>query len=101
MARPLSNDLRDRLVSAVDGGLSRRSAAKHFGVAPSTAIKWVDRWHRTGDVGPRRVDHLHAGHGLTVALSTVWRQVRQSLEPGPAAVQHVRALLLARVRGFF
>ena len=54
MARPLSNDLRDRLVSAVDGGLSRRSAAKHFGVAPSTAIKWVDRWHRTGDVGPRR-----------------------------------------------
>ncbi len=105
MARPLSNDLRDRLVSAVDGGLSRRSAAKHFGVAPSTAIKWVDRWHRTGDVGPRRqggdqrsrqievhaeeilalleaapditlaglVDHVHAGHGLTVALSTVWR----------------------------
>ena len=105
MAIPLSNDLRDRLVSAVDGGLSRRSAAKHFGVAPSTAIKWVDRWHRTGDVGPRRqggdqrsrqievhaeeilalieaapditlaelVDHVHAGHGLTVALSTVWR----------------------------
>ena len=105
MARPLSNDLRDRLVSAVDGGLSRRSAAKHFGVAPSTAIKWVDRWHRTGDVGPRRqggdqrsrqievhaeeilalieaapditlaelADHLHAGHGLTVALSSVWR----------------------------
>ena len=28
--------------------MSRRSAAKRFGVAASTAIKWVDQWHRTG-----------------------------------------------------
>ena len=53
MTRPLSNDIRERLVSAVDAGLSRRSAAKRFGVAASTAIKWVDQWYRTGDVGPR------------------------------------------------
>ena len=53
MTKPLSDDLRERLVSAVDGGLSRRSAAKRFGLAASTAIKWVDRWRRTGDVGPR------------------------------------------------
>ncbi len=54
MTKPLSNDLRERLVSAVDGGLSRRAAARRFGVAASTAIKWVDRWRRTGDVGPSR-----------------------------------------------
>ena len=53
MTKPLSNDIRERLVSAVDGGLSRRSAAKRFGVAASTAIHWVDRWRRTGDVRPR------------------------------------------------
>ncbi len=53
MTRPLSNDIRERLVSAVDSGLSRRSAAKRFGIAASTAIKWVDQWRRTGDVGPR------------------------------------------------
>ena len=52
MTKPLSNDLRERLVSAVDSGLSRRSAARRFGVAASTAIKWVNRWRRTGDVGP-------------------------------------------------
>ena len=64
----------DRLVSAVDGGLSRRSAAKHFGVAPSTAIKWVDRWHRTGEVGPQpqggdqrsRQIEFHAGEILAL-----------------------------------
>ena len=53
MTRPLSMDLRERLVSAVNGGLSRRGAAARFGVAPSTAIKWIDRWQRTGDVRPQ------------------------------------------------
>ena len=44
---PLSNDLRKRVINAVDNGMSCRSAAKQFGIAPSTAIRWVDRWRRT------------------------------------------------------
>jgi len=53
MTRPLSDDLRKRLVAAVDGGMSRRSAAERFGVAPSTAIKWVQRWRSTGSLHPQ------------------------------------------------
>ena len=53
MTRPLSIDLRERVISAVDGGMSRRGAAERFGVSVSTAIKWVDRWRRTGTVRPR------------------------------------------------
>ena len=53
MTRPLSDDLRKRLISAVDGGMSRRSAAKRFGVAASTAIKWAERWRRAGHARPR------------------------------------------------
>ena len=53
MTKPLSNDLRKRLVSAVETGMTRRSAAQRFGVAASTAIKWADQWRRTGDVRPK------------------------------------------------
>jgi transposase len=53
MTRPLSLDMRSRLVSAVEGGMTRRSAAKRFRIAASTAIKWFDQWERTGSVAPR------------------------------------------------
>ena len=53
MTRPLSDDIRNRLILSVGGGMSRRSAAQRFGVAASTAIKWVDQWHRAGHIRPR------------------------------------------------
>jgi transposase len=40
MAKALSQDLRDRVVAAVEGGLSRRGAAARFGVSVSSAIRW-------------------------------------------------------------
>jgi transposase len=33
--------------------MTRRSAAKRFRVAASTAIKWVEQWERTGSLAPR------------------------------------------------
>ncbi len=53
MARVLSGDLRRRVVAAVDGGMTRRAAAERFGVAPSTAIKWVRQWRQVGHIDPR------------------------------------------------
>jgi putative transposase len=53
MPKPYSNDLRERVVSAVvEQGLSRHQAAARFGVAPSTAINWVRKFRETGDVSP-------------------------------------------------
>jgi transposase len=54
MTKPLSKDLRDRLVKCVAAGASCRAAADRFGVAASTAVKLVRRWRATGDVAPRR-----------------------------------------------
>ena len=53
MAKPYSNDLRERAVGAVlRGGRSRHEAAAQFGVAPSTVINWVRRFQQTGSVAP-------------------------------------------------
>lgn len=54
MTRALSDDLRKRVIEAVEGGMSRRAAAERFGIGPSTAIKWVKRWRETGSRAPRR-----------------------------------------------
>ena len=49
MAGPYSQDLRDRVIDAVvRGGMSRRGAAARFGISESVAIKWVERFERTG-----------------------------------------------------
>jgi transposase len=50
MAKPLSKDLRERIVEAVEAGQSRRAAAERFAVSSSSAIKWMQRWQATGSV---------------------------------------------------
>jgi putative transposase len=52
MARPYSMDLRERVVAAIAGGLSRRRAAAQFGISYSVAIEWVKRLRETGSVAP-------------------------------------------------
>lgn len=54
MARAYSQDLRERVIRAVtEGGISRRSAARRFGVSESSAVKWVQGYEREGRLRPR------------------------------------------------
>jgi putative transposase len=55
MARPLSLDLRERIIGAVEGGLSRRAAAERFRTSVSCVIKLVQRWKETGSAAPGRM----------------------------------------------
>jgi len=48
MTRPLSQDLRFRVIGAVDGGLSCNAAADRFGIAVSSAVRWVRAWRSEG-----------------------------------------------------
>jgi transposase len=54
MTQPLSEDLRARVVAAVDRGRARRAVAEQFGVAASTVTKWVQQLKRTGSLAPSR-----------------------------------------------
>ena len=103
MARPYSLDLRERVVEAIEGGMSRREAAEVFGISPSTAVKWMHRRRDSGSVaagamgGDRRsrlggqrsfieeqldavndltIEELRASlreRGVVVGYGTVWR----------------------------
>ena len=55
MGKPLSADLRERIVAEVNGGKSRRGAAARFGVAASTAVRLQARYEETGSVAPARI----------------------------------------------
>lgn len=50
MAKGYSKDLRERVVALVEEGDSRREAARLLNLAPSTAVRWLDRWTTTGSV---------------------------------------------------
>jgi transposase len=50
MPKAYSGDLRERVIQAVEAGASRRAAAGRFEVSASSAIKWVQRWRRSGMV---------------------------------------------------
>jgi len=52
MARPLSLDLRERVIAFVEAGGSRRGAAKHFSVSPSFVVKLMQRKVATGSAAP-------------------------------------------------
>ena len=53
MPKPLSFDLRSRVLAAIDAGLSRRQAAERFGVSASSAIRWDALRQAGGDARPK------------------------------------------------
>ena len=63
MGRSYSQDLRDRVIDAVENeGMSCRAAARRFGVSDSSAIKWLQRYRKTG----RRTPVGTGGHRPSV-----------------------------------
>jgi len=103
MAKPFSEDLRQRVVAAVEGGLSRRQAAALFDLGISTVVHWLRRFRETGSVAAKPMGGDHRSrltserdwilarleeapdltieelrdelkaHGVTVGYGTVWR----------------------------
>jgi len=65
-----SEDLRERVVRAVEAGSSRRSTAEKFAVSVSFVIKLVQRWRATGMLAakPRggTKTHLLSRHAAVV-----------------------------------
>jgi transposase len=54
MAKALSEDLRTRVVQAVEDGMSRRAAAERFGVSAASAVRFVKEWRASGATKAKR-----------------------------------------------
>jgi transposase len=101
MAKPYSQDLRDRLVRAVLAGQSRRKAARGFDVSASCVIKLMQRFETTGDWQPRKFGghkrHALAAHEAKVralvaaqpdlTITELWRKLTAlEIKAGRSAV---------------
>ena len=93
MTRALSQDLRDRVIAVVDGGMSCNRAAERFGVAISSAVRWVRAWRTEGRAealpqgGDLRSHRIEAG--IDRSLRRTVREWHEELSPvrRPGAVQ--------------
>jgi transposase len=74
MSKPLSLDLRERVVAAVCGGMSRRQAAERFGVSAASAVRWCALERETGSAkakpqgGDRHSHRIEAQADLIMSL---------------------------------
>ena len=84
MGRALSRDLRERVVAAVEDGMSCRRAAERFGVSAASAIRWRQLALRHGTPaarsqgGDRRSARIEA-HGVLI-LEALERQSDLTLD---------------------
>ena len=81
MAFPHSLDLRERVVAAVAGGMSRKAAADRFQVSHSSAIRWTRRMRGNGQPGG-------AADGLPEALPAGGRRRMAPRPPHGEAGHH-------------
>src|SRR5215510_14776104 len=74
MARPYSQDLRDRVVRSVASGRTCRATAALFAVSVASVVKWSQRWRASGSAAAKQMGG--------------WRQLR---------LQREREWLLGRI----
>ena len=92
MSRAYSEDLRIRLVRIVESGRSARSTAKLFAVSESSAIKWVQRWRRSGSVAP----NPERGHRRSLLEAHAEWLLERIEEKSDLTLEEIRAELRKR-----
>jgi transposase len=92
MGKPYSEDLRRRVVSAVEKGMSRREAASLYEIGASTVIRWVDRWEATASVAAKP---MGGDHRSRLQEEREWLLARVAEAPD-LTLEEIRAELGAR-----
>ena len=78
MAKALSMDLRERVIAAVDEGMSRRQAAGRFGVSASSAIRWCQLQRDGGDARPAQQGGDRRSKRIEAEAARILRLVKET-----------------------
>ena len=65
MPKAYSDDLRARVIEAIEAGASRHDAAERYEIGASTAVLWRRRWEETGRIDPRIASTVNATPGAS------------------------------------
>ena len=95
MAKTLSEDLRSRVIGAVQAGMSRRAAASRFGIGVATAIRWVRAFHDTGLTAARPKGGDRRSHRIEAHRDVILGAIEAQVDITLAELVD----LLARERG--
>ena len=71
MAKPLSMDLRERVLACIVGGVSGRQAAERFGVSAASVSRWRTREREQGDAQPRAQGGDRKSHRIDTHRATI------------------------------
>ena len=64
MTKPISNDLRERIVAARERGGTVRDVGERFGVAASTVSKLANLFRRSGSIDPQKMGGDHRSQAM-------------------------------------
>ena len=104
MPRPYSNDLRARVIEAIEAGASRREVADRYELSPSVVVIWTQRWEETGSVAAKPSggsvspleEHAEFLLGLIVeqpdlTLDEILAAMRKKRIPGSRSAESIRS----------
>ena len=90
MGHPLSCDLRDRALAAVDAGISRRAAAERFGVSAASVIRWDQLRRLQGHARPRPQGGDKSSHRIEAHAEVILGAIKRQPD---ITLNELRALL--------
>jgi len=80
VATALSEDLRIKVVRAVEGGMSRRAAAEWFGISAASAVRFVKEWRASGATKAKR----RGGDQRTQQIEEYHKTIMSAIKAKPA-----------------
>jgi transposase len=95
MPRPYSNDLRARVIEAIESGASRREAADRYELSVSVVVLWTQRWEQTGSFAAKP----SGGSISPLEKHSEWLLALVAEQPDLTLIEIVAAMRKRRIKG--